>query len=90
MYLMLIKLEHNSWSSHCGATELVALLEHWDTGWTPGPAQWVKDLALPQLPLRLQLQLGSDPWPGNSMYHRAAKKEQKKNIMLLSVQVKFK
>ena len=35
------------------------------------PAQWVKDLVL-QLTLRLQL--GSDPWPGNSIRHGAAKK----------------
>ena len=28
-------------------------------------AQWIKDLALPQLLLRLQLWLRSDPWPGN-------------------------
>ena len=39
------------------------------------PARWVKDLALWQLWLRLQLQLGSDPWLGNSMCPRAAKKE---------------
>ena len=42
--------------------------EHWDTDKIPGLAQWVKDPGL------LQLQLGSDPWPGNSMCHRAAKK----------------
>ena len=44
--------------------------EGWNAGLTPGPAQWVKDPALPQL------QLGSDPWPGNSMchVHGAAKK----------------
>ena len=39
--------------------------ECWDTGLIPGPAQWVKDLSLPQPWLRFQLQLGSDPWPGN-------------------------
>ena len=37
----------------------------WSTGLIPGPAQWVKGLALPQLWLRLRLWLGSDPWPGN-------------------------
>ena len=41
-------------------------------------AQWVKDPVLPQLHLRSQLQLGSDPWPGNSICHRAAKKKKKK------------
>ena len=34
-------------------------------------AQWIKDLALPQL------RLGSDPWPGNSICYRVAKKTQK-------------
>ena len=29
------------------------------------PAQWVGDLALPQLQSRFQFQLGSAPWPGN-------------------------
>ena len=43
------------------------------------PAQWVKDLALPHLQLRLQLQLVSDPWPGNSIFGcRAAKKEKER------------
>ena len=42
-------------------------------------AQWVKDLALPQLWNRLQLQLGFDPWPGNlHMRHPLKKKERKK------------
>ena len=40
--------------------------------------QWVKDLVLPQLRLRSLLQLGSDPWPGNSICHRAAKTEKEK------------
>ena len=31
-----------------------------------------------QLLLRSQLQLGSDPWPGNSVCHGVAKKERKK------------
>ena len=39
-------------------------------------ASWVGDLAL--LQLRLQMWLGSDPWPRNSMCHRAAKKKKTK------------
>ena len=31
------------------------------TGLIPGPAKWVRDLALLQLQLRSQLRLGSDP-----------------------------
>ena len=34
-------------------------------GSIPGLAQWVKALVFPQLWLRLQLQLGFDPWPRN-------------------------
>ena len=43
----------------------------------PGPAHWVKDLALPQL------WLGSDPWPRNSIYLEGGQKwEKKKNIYI--------
>ena len=51
-----------------------------DKGSVPGPAQWVKDLASLQLQLQLRshLWLGSDPWPGNSIYHGAAKNHNKK------------
>lgn len=35
------------------------------SGSFPGPVQWVKDLALPQLWCRLQLWLGFSPWPRN-------------------------
>ena len=55
--------------------------EHWDTGSTLGPVQWVKDLALPQLWLRSQLQLRSDPWPGNSICHGAARKEKQNSFI---------
>ena len=37
-----------------------------------------KDPALLQLWCRLQLPLKSDPWPGNSMCHRATKMGEKK------------
>ena len=43
-----------------------------------GLAQWVKDAALPQMLLGLQLQLRSDPWPWNSICHGSAKKEKEK------------
>ena len=46
-------------------------------GSIPGLAPWVKDLALPQLWLESRLQLGSDPWPRNSMCQGAAKNENK-------------
>ena len=53
--------------------------EHWDAGSVPDPAQWVKDLVLQQLWLKLQLSLKSDPWPRNSICLKMAKKE-KKNV----------
>ena len=48
------------------ATGLAVSWERCDTGSIPGPTQWVKDLALPQLQLRSQLWLGSYPWPSSS------------------------
>lgn len=56
-------------------------LHHWDAGWTPHLAQWVKDPVLPQLQHRLQLWLGSDPWPGNSKKEEE-KKGGKEEIMV--------
>ena len=38
----------------------------------------LKELALPQPRHRLQLRLGSDPWPGKSIHCEAAKKGGKK------------
>ena len=54
-------------SSCCGAMGLAASWECWDIGSIPSLAQWVKDLVLLQLRLRLQLHLASDLWPGNSI-----------------------
>ena len=54
--------------------ESVASLDQWDADLIPGLAQWVEDPALLQLWCGLQLQLRTDPWPGNSICHRAAKK----------------
>ena len=51
-----------------------------DTGSILDPAQRVKDPALPQLWLRLQLRLRSDPWPGNSICCGAAKNGKKKKV----------
>ena len=45
-----------------------------DTDSIPGLAQWVKDLALLLLWHGSQLQLRSDPWPGNSMCRGEANK----------------
>ena len=44
----------------------------------PSLTQWVKDPALPQLWLRSQLQLGSDPWPRNSICLWGGQKRKKK------------
>ena len=45
---------------------------HEDESSIPGLSRWVKD---PALSHRLQLGLGSDPWPGNAICLGAAKKE---------------
>ena len=52
-------------SSSCGSAGSLAPLEPWDVGSIFALAHWVKDLASPQLWFRLQLWLGSDPWPRN-------------------------
>ena len=65
-----------------GYNGLAGTWEHWDVGWIPSPAQWVKDPALLQLWLRSQLQLRSDPWPGSSICQGAAKNGKKKKVLL--------
>ena len=46
-------------------------------------AQWIKDLVLLQPWRRMQLQLGSDPWPGNFVCHFLGSQKQtnKKNTV---------
>ena len=39
-------------SSCCGARGMTESWERWDAGLIPGPTQWAKDLASPQLGLR--------------------------------------
>ena len=63
-------------SSHCGATGSEASLLHQDTGFIPGPAQWVKGLS--ELWHRSQLWLGSDPWPRNFNMLKSGQKRKKK------------
>ena len=69
----------NPWSSCYGVMGLEESWKRWDAGLIPGPAQWVKDPALQQLQLKLQLWLRSDPWPGNCICHKVAKKVKNKN-----------
>ena len=52
--------------------------EHWDEGLIPSPAQWVRDPALLQVQLRLQLWLRSDPWPRGTPYAVGWPKQKKK------------
>ena len=61
---------------------LAASWDHWVTDSIPGLAQWVKDLALPQLWLRLRQTLGSDPWPQNSYAAGKPKIKKKKYLRM--------
>ena len=73
-FFLSLKKNKQTGNSHCDTTRSVVSLEPWDTDSIPGPAQWVKDPALPQLWHRWQLYLRSDPWRRNSICHGAAKK----------------
>ena len=72
-----------NFSSH--TTGSASSWEFWDAGSIPGPALWVKDLKLLQLLPRFWMQLGSDPWPRNSMCHAEAKKRLHWPMMSINV-----
>ena len=54
-------------------------------GSIPSPVPLVKGLGLPQLPCRLQLQLGSEPWPRERGHGVAVKKEKKWTLRWVGV-----
>ena len=58
----MIKEIENLWSSRCGTTRSAVSLQCWVAGSIPSLAQWVRDLALPQLWHRWKLLLGSPAW----------------------------
>ena len=60
-------------SSCCCTMGSTASWALWDSGSIHSLAPWVKGPLLPQLQLRSQLWLGSDPWPRNSICCWAAK-----------------
>ena len=48
----------------------------------PWPSTWVRDPVLPQPQFRLQLRLGSNPWPRNSIRCGEAKKKKREREQL--------
>ena len=72
-----LKTGRNSYSGSIGS---VVSWKFRGAGLIPSLAQWIKDPVLLQLQFRLQLQLGSDPWPGNSVCCRVTKKEKKNGV----------
>ena len=50
----------------------------WSRGSISGPVQWLKDLALPRLWHRSELQLGFDPWPRNLHMPQVCPKKKKR------------
>ena len=70
-------------SPHYGTGGSAASWEHWDAGLILGQAQWVKDSGCHSCSLGLQLQLGSDPWPGNSICLEVPPRQKKKSSNFL-------
>ena len=71
------KKKKTFWSFCVAQQDWWRLGSHGGMGLMPGPIQWVKDSALPQLQLRSQLRLQYDPWPRSSMCCKMAKNDQK-------------
>ena len=69
----------------CGTTGSSVSWERREAGSLQAQAQRVKDPALPQLQLRSQLWLGSDPWPGNSICPGADEKGGKKALNIQQI-----
>ena len=88
----------NNYVNLCVATvaqQLTSLADiHQGRGSIRDCAQWVKTLAEPKLWCGSQLRLASDPWPGKSICHGAAKKEkrtkERKIIMGVPIMAKRK
>ena len=74
-------------SSHCGTRGSVVSLEHWEVGAVAGLHSGLQDLALPQLWRRSQLWLRSDPWPGNPICRKVAKKAKQNKRSLADLRV---
>ena len=64
---------------HNGIMGSVASWDRWDTGSIPSQVQCFKDAVLPQLWLRSQLRLRSDPWPRSSICGVAKNEKKKKS-----------
>ena len=60
---------------HNEITGSAASWECWDAGSIPSPAHCVKDPVLPQLQLKLQLQVRSDSCPRNSICRGVAQRK---------------
>ena len=73
-----------TWSSCCGTKGSQCLCSDRIQVQSPAQDSGLKDLSLPQLRQRSQLQLGSDPCLGNSISCRVAKnlKKEKSDVMI--------
>ena len=77
-------------SSHCYSGLRIWHFPWGNMGLIPGPLQWVKDLALPQLWCRSQMWLGFNHWLGNFQMPQVwPKKKKKKDIQCHEFRYKF-